>query len=241
MLSFAVGVGLFGSVYLLPMLLATVKHYNSFQIGSVMFIAGIFQFASGPITGMAARRMEPRIMLFMGLFFMGLGTFINGFMTKDIGYNDLILPQAIRGISIMMCFVPMTTITLSRLPKKEVKNASGLYNLMRNLGGAIGIAVIDTVLTNRIKFHSAFLSEFINSQKLNQIFGSGKMLSDDLGSGVFQMQSLLMKTTQLRINQQALVLGFNDLFCYVGIYLILCCALVFLIKPVKAGKDIPHH
>ncbi len=134
-MSFVLGIGLYGSVYLLPLFLAQVRGYNSLQIGLVMMVTGTCQFISAPIVGILSKKLDLRIMLAIGLTLFGSSVWLNHYVTSDWGFWELATPQAIRGFSLMLCFVPINSLALGTLPVDRLKNASGLYNLMRNLGG----------------------------------------------------------------------------------------------------------
>ncbi len=231
-LSFATGVGLFGSLYLMPLFLKIVKDDNSFQIGTTMFVTGFFQFFSGPLAGSLEKYLSLPKILFLGLVFFGIGTFMNGFLTVDSAFSDFFWPQCVRGLSIMLCFLPMTTLTLGGLAPDEVKNASGLFNLMRNLGGAIGIAMIDSLLNNRVHIHQSILAENMSQQKWNR-------LSPDFSAfdGIMDPDHgplLAEKMMFLKAHLQAFVMAFNDIFQYLGVYLFVCSALIILVKPIKS-------
>jgi DHA2 family multidrug resistance protein len=160
--SFIIGVGLYGSVFLVPLYLGRVRGYSALEIGVTMMVVGLFQFLSAPLAGMAASRMDLRAMLAFGLTLFGLGLWMNAELTSEWGYWEMFLPQAVRGLSLMFCFVPINAVALGHLSPDKVQNASGLYNLMRNLGGAIGLAAITTVLTDRTALHYARLAESVN-------------------------------------------------------------------------------
>lgn len=161
-MSFVLGIGLYGSVYLLPLFLGSVRGYDALQIGQIMFVTGLFQFISAPLAGMLAKRMELRVMMALGLSLFGLGVYLNHFVTNQSSLVELFIPQAIRGISLMLCFLPINALALGTLPPDKIKNASGLYNLMRNLGGAIGLAGINTVIDHRMAFHTRHLEDLIS-------------------------------------------------------------------------------
>jgi DHA2 family multidrug resistance protein len=160
--SFLVGIGLYGAVYLMPLFLARVRGLNSLQIGLIMMVTGAFQFLSAPVAGALSSRLDLRAMLALGLGLFGIGLYLNSFLTAESDYWELFLPQAVRGFAIMFCFIPMNTLALGTLPPEKLNNASGLYNLMRNLGGAIGLAVLNTMLADRLALHWARLAESVN-------------------------------------------------------------------------------
>ncbi len=160
--SFVIGIGMYGAVYVLPLFLARVQNFNSLQIGETMFVTGTFQLLSAPLAGALSRKLDPRVMLAAGLTLFGLGMWQMTYITADWGFWDLFLPQATRGLALMFCIIPVNTIALGTLPPSQLKNASGLYNLMRNLGGAIGLASINTVLTDRAALHWTRIADHIN-------------------------------------------------------------------------------
>ena len=159
--SFIMGVGIYTVLYLLPVHLATIKGLNSLQIGQYLIVTGGFQFLSAFCAGAAARWMDSRLMLALGLAIYGAGCWLNGHMDAEWGYAEMFLPQALRGISMMFIFLPINALALGTLPAHEVQNASGLFNLMRNLGGAIGLAVANTLIVQWRKEHYAHLRTFM--------------------------------------------------------------------------------
>ncbi len=159
MLSFCLGIGLFGSVYLMPVFLAFVRDHDAFEIGTIMLVTGLAQLATAPIAVALEKRLDPRILTILGFSAFALGLGLSAFETIDTDFQAMVLPQLIRGAAIMFCLLPPTRLALGALPPAQVPNASGLYNLMRNLGGAIGIALIDTILYGRTTLHAAKLRE----------------------------------------------------------------------------------
>ncbi len=153
-MSFVLGVGLFGSTYLMPVFLGAVRGYGALDIGKVMLATGCAQLASAPVAVALERRVGARALSAFGfaLFALGLGT--SAFETTATGFHEMLWPQVVRGAAIMFCILPPTRMALGHLPDAEVADASGLFNLMRNLGGAIGLALIDTVLYGRAPRHA---------------------------------------------------------------------------------------
>jgi DHA2 family multidrug resistance protein len=154
-LSFVLGIGLFGSVYLMPVFLAFVRGHDALEIGTIMLVTGAAQLFIAPVAVALERRMQPRILTAagFGLFAIGLG--LSALQTPQTDYDAMFWPQIIRGAAIMFCLLPPTRLALGSLEESRVPDASGLFNLMRNLGGAIGLALIDTVIYTRSPVHSA--------------------------------------------------------------------------------------
>jgi MFS transporter, DHA2 family, multidrug resistance protein len=158
-LSFCLGVGLFGSVYLMPVFLAYVRHHDALEIGTVMLVTGVSQLATAPIAGAMESRFDPRWLSAagFGLFAVGLGC--SAFASRVAEFDEMFWPQVLRGVAIMFCLLPPTRLALGSLSAVQVPDASGLFNLMRNLGGAIGIALIDTILYGRTGGHAEALRD----------------------------------------------------------------------------------
>jgi DHA2 family multidrug resistance protein len=148
-LSFCLGVGLFGSVYLMPVFLAFVRHHDAFEIGTIMLVTGVAQLIAAPIAAVLENRIGARALTGAGFALFALGLGLSAIQPRTADFDEMFWPQIIRGVAIMFCLLPPTRIALGALPEIEVADASGLFNLMRNLGGAIGIALIDTILYGR--------------------------------------------------------------------------------------------
>ena len=148
-LSFCLGVGLFGSVYLMPVYLAFVRRHDAFEIGTIMLVTGVAQLVTAPLAAMLESRIGARLLTACGFALFAVGLGLSAFQPPAADFDEMFWPQIVRGIAIMFCLLPPTRIALGALPEAEVADASGLFNLMRNLGGAIGIALIDTILYGR--------------------------------------------------------------------------------------------
>ena len=149
LLSFVVGIGMFGSVYLMPVFLAVAHDYGALQIGKIMLVTGISQLLTAPIAVELDRRVDPRLLSFAGFALFALGLGLSAFQDIHTDYDEMFWPQVVRGVAMMFCLLPSTRLALATLPLDVVADASGLFNLMRNLGGAIGLALIDTVIFTR--------------------------------------------------------------------------------------------
>jgi DHA2 family multidrug resistance protein len=153
-LSFVLGIGLFGSVYLMPVFLAFVRDHNALQIGMIMLVTGVAQLSIAPVAVGLEQRLDPRLLSAAGFALFAVGLGLSAFQTPDTDYHQMFWPQVIRGIAIMFCLLPPTRLALGGLDLTRVPDASGMFNLMRNLGGAIGLALIDTVIYGRTSLHA---------------------------------------------------------------------------------------
>ena len=152
-LSFVLGIGLFGSVYLMPVFLAFVRGHDALEIGTIMLVTGVAQLLMAPVAVALEQRANARLLTAagFGLFAVGLG--MSAFQTPETDFAGMFWPQVVRGLAIMFCLLPPTRLALGHLDAARVPDASGVFNLMRNLGGAIGLALIDTVIYTRAPQH----------------------------------------------------------------------------------------
>lgn len=227
--AFVLGVGLFGVVYLVPLFLYAVGGLNSIQIGQIMMVTGAAQFVAGPFAPIVKKFFTFKQMLYGGMASFAFGCYLNSSLTSESQFYEFLIPQLIRGVSLTFCFIPIAEIVFSTLPKNEIKDASGLYNLVRNLGGAIGLAVINTMIIRDTKIFSSYLSEniFLGDpktwyfmDKLKSIF-SGKVLD----SNIFTYKML-----DKLIYRDALIITINNLFIYIATLFICSLIIVYFAK-----------
>src|SRR5215475_14600218 len=159
LLQFCIGIGLYGLTYVYPRYLAEIRGYSAMQIGETMFVSGITMFLMAPVVGRMMLMIDLRYIIGFGLIVFALGTYQMTWMTRDYDFYELLMPQILRGIGMMCAMVPTNNIALGTLPPERLKNASGLFNLMRNLGGAVGLAVINQMLNDRTDLHISRLQD----------------------------------------------------------------------------------
>lgn len=208
--SFVMGIGLYGMTYLYPLYLSAVRGYDSLMTGETVFVSGLAMFVSAPLAGILSSRMDLRLMLLCGFLGFGASSWMLTGMTADWDFNELLLPQILRGLSLMICMVPINNLALGTLPPAKMKGASGLYNLMRNLGGAVGLAMINTVLTDRRALHTARLDEAVtwsNPQALDQL----EMMRQNLASHGLPPEGALAQMAG-KVAGQAVIMSFIDVF-----------------------------
>lgn len=153
-ISFLFGIGLFSTVYLMALFLGLVRHHDPLSIGLVMLVTGLAQLIAAPAVVQLERRSDARLLTAAGLAIFAAGLAMSGWQTPATDYDEMFWPQIVRGVGIMLCLIPPTRLALGALDRARVPDGSALFNLMRNLGGAIGIAVTDTVLWQRTPDHA---------------------------------------------------------------------------------------
>jgi DHA2 family multidrug resistance protein len=240
--SFTLGIGLYGSVYILPLELARIRGFDSLQIGTIMAVTGGCQFISAPIAGRLMKVWPPRALLGIGLALFALGLGLNGFQNSQLGFDELLVPQAVRGFALMFCMLPITSLALGTLPHDKIKNASGLFNLTRNLGGAIGLACINTLLDNRSDLHWAHLAEYINPA--NPIYQNYlKMLTARYEAlGIAEPATAAMQSISGILTRESSMIAFNDVHLAMAAAFVLALLLLPLAKkPNAMGASAPAH
>jgi DHA2 family multidrug resistance protein len=154
-----IGFGIYSATYLLPVFLGRVRGYDSLQIGSTVFVTGLFQFVGAVAATRLSQKVDMRAMIAVGLVMFAASLWATSYITPDWGFGAFLAPQALRGLSVMLCIVPSVTMALGGFAGGELRYASGLFNLMRNLGGAIGIAVVNTWLADNTRIQAARMGE----------------------------------------------------------------------------------
>jgi DHA2 family multidrug resistance protein len=225
--SFVMGIGLYGLTYLYPVYLARVRGYSALMIGETMFVSGLAMFMAAPLAGRLMTKLDPRAMMGLGFAGFALGTWQVTYITADWDFWELLVPQILRGVSMMICMVPISNVALGTLAPATMKNASGLFNLTRNLGGAVGLAIINTVLNDRMDLHLARLHEQV---AWGHQAAQETLASITAGMAARGSDASLAALKQLAgiVRQQALVMSFADVF-YTLTFLFL---LLVLILPV---------
>ena len=241
MFSFVLGIGLYGLTYLYPIYLAQVRGYNSLMIGETMFVSGLAMFFTAPIVGRLSAKYDPRFLLTGGFLLFALGTFQMHYVTKDWDFWELFWPQIFRGVGLMCAMIPVTNTALGTLAPERVKNASGLFNLMRNLGGAIGLAAINTFLNDRMDLHLTRLHDAANWSRgpANDMLANLTARFHDFGSNAPVMA---IKQMSLMIRREATVMSFSDVFLLLTILFVALALLGLVMKrpAMRAGAGGGH-
>ncbi|MDE2363966.1 MAG: DHA2 family efflux MFS transporter permease subunit [Hyphomicrobiales bacterium] len=233
--SFVLGIGLYGLTYIYPVYLARVRGDTALMIGETMFVTGMMQMISAPLVGRVMMTVDSRILLAIGFANFAISCWLMTDMTKDWDFWQMFVPQLFRGSSLMMCMVPINSIAMGALPPQEMKNASGLFNLTRNLGGAVGLAIINTFLNNRWDLHLARLHEQVSwsSDMAQQWLATFTAAFARLGS-----DAPLAATRQLAayVRREALVMALSDVFLLIGVIFAAMLLLIpFVRRPPMLG------
>ncbi|MEA2883573.1 MAG: transporter, family, multidrug resistance protein [Bradyrhizobium sp.] len=231
-----VGFALFGSVYLLPAYLGQVQRYNAEQIGTVLAWTGLPQLLLIPLVPKLMQRFDLRIIAFAGMSIFALSAFMNTAMSPDYAGDQLLIPNIVRAIGQALMLAPLSAISVGSLPPQDATAASGIANVMRNLGGAIGTAMLATIVTRREQFHSNIIGQSVDlgreevrarlAQTAEYFIAHG--MPDPAGA---RHQAIIALGNAVR--RQALVMGFSDAFAVIGIVLILAAVAIVLTGKAK--------
>jgi DHA2 family multidrug resistance protein len=232
--TFLIGIGMYGTTYLVPLFLAQVRGYSSLQIGLTVVVAGLFMMILSPFSTQVARRLDLRIMLGIGLSLFAVSMYLTAMsLSNQTGFWELFVPQALRGIALMFCYLPANMIALGTVPPDKLKNAAGLYNLTRELGGALGLATIGTVLNDRLHFHWNRLIEDINPARpvVGQFLETHAARLEMLIPG--DPAQAALKLLAGLVQREALVLTYADALMLIGAVFVVGVMLMPLARPPR--------
>lgn len=234
--SFVTGIGIFATIYLTPVFLGQVRGFSALQIGLAVFSTGIFQILAIPVYAALARKVDLRWLMMFGLACFALSMWNFMPITHDWGANELLLPQALRGFAQQFAVAPTVTLTLGGLAPERLKLASGLFNLMRNLGGAIGIALCGTLLNDRTNLHFQRLAEHLTPANpamtgwLDRVTGTLAARGLDAAAA---HQAALKQLWALTL-REAQTQTFADIFLAILVCFVIATAMVPLMRKAAA-------
>jgi len=231
--NFLLGVALYGSAYILPVYLSRIQGYNSEQIGMVLAWTGLPQLVLIPLVPRLMKRVDPRFVIGIGFALFAASNFMNIYMTNDYAGDQLFWANVVRAVGQALVFAPLSGVATAGIEAENAGSASALFNMIRNLGGAMGIAGLQTLLTKREQYHSDVLSQSVSVfeqatrtrlDQLTQYFMSHGVI--DRVDAVHRAYVAIGKIIQ----KQAFLLGFSDTFYTLGVALIIALLAGLLLK-----------
>ncbi|MBT2246284.1 DHA2 family efflux MFS transporter permease subunit [Sphingobium sp. BHU LFT2] len=212
--NFIIGIGMYTSIYLVPLYLARVRGYDAMQIGSTVFVVGIAQMTSLALSTWLSQRIDVRWMCAAGLGLFAGSLWSTSILSSDWGFWEFATPNLLRGLAMMLCIAPSVTLALSGFAPTELRYASGLFNLLRNLGGAVGIALANTMLQDhsriaQLRFGEALAQGGGAAQEwVRRTAGALHAATPDPAHAMLMARGLFGRLA----GQEALTLAFNDVF-----------------------------
>jgi DHA2 family multidrug resistance protein len=231
--NFLLGIALYGSVYILPVYLSRIQGYNAEQIGMVLAWTGLPQLVLIPLVPRLMNRFDPRLVIGVGFALFAASNFMNIYLTSDYANDQLFWPNVVRAIGQALILTPLSAVATAGIEAENAGSASGLFNMMRNLGGAVGIALLQTFLTKREQYHSNVLMQSVSLlaqatrtriEQLTQYFVSHGVIDRADAS-----QRALVAVGHI-VQKQAFILAFSDTFYLLGATLIVALIAALLLK-----------
>lgn len=235
----SVGVVLYGSTALLPLFLQTLLGYPAVESGFAVSPRGVGAVISMMIVGRLIARVDSRYLIAFGFIVLTFSTYLFTLINLDIAQSSIIIPMLISGVAMGFVFVPLTTLSMATLPQDQIGNASGIYNLMRNTGGSIGIAIMTTLLVRNQQVHQAVLSA--HTTQYDPAF---QQMFDQIRANLLLVMDPVSATQQTYVtiaglvSRQASVLAYIDDFWLLTILCALCVPAGFLFKKVRNAKPV---
>src|SRR6476659_7092880 len=231
--NFLLGVALYGSLYILPVYLSRLQGYNAEQIGMVLAWTGLPQLFLIPLVPQLMKRFDARLIIGVGFVLFATSNFMNIFMTTNYAADQLFWPNIVRAVGQALVFAPLSAVATAGIEAENAGSASGLFNMMRNLGGAVGIAMLQTFLTKREQIHSTVLNQSVSLleqatrtriDQLTQYF-----LDHGIADRTEASHEAVVAIGHI-VQKQAFILAFSDTFYLIGAALIVALMAALLLK-----------
>ena len=235
-LIFLFGVAIYSTTTVLPLFYQELLGYTAFTAGVAVAPRGVGAIFGMPVIGFLSNKVDPRFLLTFGFGLFGITTLYFGNITLDISPTTLLIPILLTGFALSFVFVPISTAAYGTLDNKQIGNASGVFNLMRNVGGSIGISIAQTLLTRRSAVHQ---NEILNAvpitgqQFQNSLAGTAQSLAHYYGKA--NAMPAAQTTLYQQLSRQAANWAFVDVFRWLSLLCFLCVAVVWTFKKVKPG------
>jgi DHA2 family multidrug resistance protein len=241
-LIFMFGAAVYSAVTLLPLYYQSMMDYSAWSAGLVVSPRGLGSILAMPLVGLLVARMDSRILVSLGFGIFGICSLAWGNLTLQMSPWSLLIPVVISGFSLGLVFVPLSVTSLGGLKPEQVGNGSGLYNLMRNIGGSVGISVVQTMLTRRAQYHQNEIVKNLPAsgrewqQHVNTLTNFFQGFSDHT-----MAHSQAIARIGQQVQQQSELYSYVDDFRYMAMACFFCVPMVWLVKRVKAKGDVPVH
>lgn len=237
-LIFALGIALYGSMVLTPLFLQSLLGYTAMQSGLAMSPGGVGTLIFMPVVGYLVGRRDPRYLIVVGLVLISVSMFMMSHLNLLISFYYAVWPRVVTGIGLAFLFVPISTATMTFMPREKIGNATGIFNLMRNIGGSVGISAVTTMLAKRAQFHQVRLTEATsmgNAAFTKALSSAAYRLSSHSGSTILAKKKAL-GLIYSQVLRQASAMSFLDCFWLLGMVMLLLIPIVFIMRKVSHGS-----
>ncbi len=231
------GFVLYGSLVVLPILLQTLLGYPALEAGIAMFPRGLGSFIAMPVIGIVMARFDPRKLLGLGILGAAATLVMLGRLNLNAGYWEIFWPQFIQGLSMGLLFVPLTTVTMDSIARERMGNATSIFNLMRNIGGSVGIATVTTMVARRQQSYIDVLAANVTpySLKSQQMMAGMKQMLMTAGADPVTAARQSYVAVFGMVQRQAAMLSFNSVFLLLAIIFAAMLPLLLLMKRPRSG------
>ncbi|MDQ2645355.1 MAG: DHA2 family efflux MFS transporter permease subunit [Myxococcota bacterium] len=233
-LNFLTGFALFSGSYMFSLFAGSVMHYSALEIGKVFLVAGTVSLFVMPMMGRLSPKVDGRILLAIGVSVVASSQVVASHLTQAAGFWDMVRPNMIRSFGLGFIFIPVSVLALSGLPAAERGNATGLFNLTRELGGSLGTALMGMAVTNDIKRFGSYLGENVSAYNPIAVERMQQM-AQSVGARTYQRELVGETLMKFKVDTQALVLSFESGFRYTALAMGLGIILVLILKKPKNG------
>ena len=240
--NFLLGLALYGSVFILPVYLSRIQDYNAEQIGFVLAWVGLPQLLLIPLVPRLMQRFDGRLVIGVGFALFAASNFMNIAMTVDYAADQLFWPNIVRAVGQALVFAPLSAVATAGIEKEQAGSASALFNMMRNLGGSVGIALLQTFLTKREQYHSNILTQSVSLFEEATRARLDELTHYFLAHGVTDPATAWHKAVVAvgqTVREQAYVMAFSDTFYLLGVALLVALVATLLLRkpsgPAPAG------
>jgi DHA2 family multidrug resistance protein len=237
--NFLLGLGLYGTVYLLPQYLTIVQSYSAFQTGGAMIWVGLPQLLIFPFVPMLMKRFDLRLLVCFGTLVFATSCLMNSGMSADYAGEQFAIANVVRAIGQPFTIIPLASLATTTLSPQYAADGSALFNIMRNVGGSVGTALLDTAVTRREQFHDFRIGDSVNQFSL-AVQDRVNLLTQQFQDGGFDPVDAMSKAyAQIKtiVRRDAYVMAFNDAFLIVGIALLVAAGLVWLCQRTTASEN----
>jgi DHA2 family multidrug resistance protein len=230
-----IGMVLYNILYVLPQFLSGVAGYNAFQSGWILALSGLPAFALMPVLPRILRFGNVKLVVGFGLVCFAISCFLDIHLTAQSSGRDFVASQLLRGVGQIFSFMPLNQISVGAVSRTETADAAGLFNMARNLGGSIGLALLGVFIDRRTEVHADAIRESVNANSLllqDHLAQQGAYFSAQSGDAALGQQTAIASLAG-QIHQQAMVMTFSDCFWILAVGLLVMMPLLFLLRAPK--------
>ena len=240
LLSIVIGVALYGALFAVPIFATSILHFTAQQTGLLLMPGALVSAMAMQLAARLSRRFDPRRVLVAGGLILVFSLGWLGQLSPATGERDLLWPLLVRALGTVLMFLPLNLSTIGPIPKADVSKATGIFNLTRQLGGSMGVALLSTVLDRRVAFHREVLTSHVSAtdplvserlDQLSQLYGSQ-------GASASEAHAQALTALDGLVQQQASILSFNDTFFLVALLVLASLPLVFLLGKPTEDTDV---